>query len=88
MLFSIFIIIASTLLSVVLSFFPTSTGYSTTVSSGIQSLAGYLYIFNNLIAIDVLFSCLVIYLTFEIILIGIQLIRWFIRFIPFFGNRV
>lgn len=88
MILSIFILIASVLLSSIIFFFPESTGLSTTATNSIQSLANYLYIFNNILAIDTLFSCLLIYLSFELILLGIQLIRWFIRFIPFFGSKI
>jgi hypothetical protein len=88
MIFSLFIVIGSTILAGVLSIFPTSTGVSSTVTTGMQTVSQYLYIFNNLIAIDTLFSAIIIYITFEIVLLGIQMIRWFIRFIPFFGNRV
>jgi hypothetical protein len=88
MIFSLFILVGSTILAGILAFFPASDGVSETVTNGISTIANYMYVFNGIFAMDVLFSCLLIYLSFELVLLGIQMVRWFLRFIPFFGNKV
>jgi hypothetical protein len=82
MIFSFFIILASSIAAALVAFFPTSTGYSSTVTTNMQTLASSAYVFNGLFPLDHIFSIILLMLALEIILLSFNIIRWLINIIP------
>jgi len=83
MIFSVFISLGAGLLATIVAFLPSSTGLSPRVMEGMDGLLQYLYVFDKMIAIDVLWFSIGILMTFELIVIGFHMIRWVIGMIPF-----
>ena len=88
MIFSIFIVVGASMVAAVVSLLPTSSGLSSSIITQIEGLATSVYVLNEIVAIDALWTSLVIIFAYELILLGFTTVRWFIRMTPLVGNRV
>ena len=88
MISGLLIVIAGTLFGTIVALFPDAGTVSSEAQAAISNLANYTHLFNQIIAIDSLWDCLVIMVLFEISLLVITLIRYGLRLIPFFGHNI
>jgi len=87
MISSAFIYLAYYVLALVVGFFPTSTGFSTDVTTAFSTFGGYVKILNTLLPISTMASVLVILMSVELIVFGFKSFKWIISHIPFVGGR-
>jgi len=86
MIFSILLIVATSIFTFIVSLFPTGDPVPEQVGDAIAYVVNPLFFFDGIINMDVLFTCVLIALSFELILATIAFGRWVIGFIPFFKN--
>lgn len=67
--------------------FPASQGLPDGALTSIQSLASSVLVFNEIIALDVLWTCIKLIIYFDVLLLGINLVRYGLRLTPFVGNK-
>jgi len=86
MIISGLIYIATVVLQLILSIFPTSQGLPTEVTSPIPQLSGYVGILDPLVPISTLAQALSILLLFVLTLFTFNAVIWLYGNIPFFRN--
>jgi hypothetical protein len=88
MLIDIFIVIGASIVAMVASFFPESDGVSLEALEAIESLAASIYVFNDIIAVDVLWDMVVLIFQIEIVIVTLHILRWMVRQTPMVGDKV
>lgn len=67
--------------------FPISTGFSTEFTDAIAGLSPYLSLANNFFPVGVLFNCLTLVISLQVLIYGFQFARWALSHVPFIGGK-
>jgi len=86
MITSAFIYLATTILSLILAVFPSSTGLPTEFTSAITTLTGYVGILDPLVPIATLSQAVGIILLYEAVIFTFRGTVWTYQRIPFIGK--
>jgi len=78
---------AYSVLDWIISLFPVSTGFPSSVSTAMQGLGGYISILNPLVPFDILAWCVGLAFTIELAVFGFKTVKWIISHIPAIGGR-
>lgn len=76
-----------TLISGLISIFPTGTGFPTGFHTAVTNLGGYLHILDPLVPISTLLTCLTLVFTVEIAIFGFKTFKWIFGHVPFIGGK-
>lgn len=88
MLIDIALFVVSSFFSIIAIFLPNAEALSPEVLSSMATLGTYIFMMNQLIAIDTLFAAIAIVIVFEVTLAGVNLARWIVRSTPFLNSRI
>jgi len=67
--------------------FPLSEGFPQEAHTAMVSLAGYFGMFDALIPMGTLLTCLTLIFTIEIAVFGFRSLKWLLSHLPFIGGR-
>lgn len=87
MIFTALINLAYYVASAIIYVFPDSAGFPTEAFTAVQSLGQYLHIFDPLVPISTLLTCVTLILTIEIVIWSFKALRWVISHIPYVGGH-
>lgn len=74
-------------ISGVINLLPTSTGFPSDVHTAMSGLGGYMAIWNPLVPVATMLTCLGIVFSVEIAVFGFKTVKWLISHIPFIGGK-
>lgn len=83
----LFILLATYIMTLFVSLFPDSTGFSNTVHSAATTLGAGVGVLNPLVPIDQLVAILGLIITIEIAIFGFKTFKWVISHIPWVGGK-
>jgi len=86
MIITALISLASVIIGLVISVFPTSTGLPTEVTAAITTLSGYVGILDPLVPISTLAQALSVILLYELTIFTFRGTLWVYSKIPFLGK--
>lgn len=87
MITSIFLSIAFFIISFLLSIFPTSTGFSSEVTTAINQIGGYTAIIDTLVPMNTLGQIFLLVIVFELTVFAWKGLRFIISYMPIIGGR-
>lgn len=87
MITSFFITIAYYVLSLIISIFPSSTGFPSDVDTAVSSIGGYLGILDPLVPISTMLTILTLIITFELTVFAFKGMKWLFSHVPFIGGK-
>lgn len=79
--------IAFTVLSWIISIFPTSTGFSTDVTTAFTTIGGYVGMWTGLLPMSILATAIGIVFSVEIIIFLFKTVKWIASHIPWIGGK-
>lgn len=87
MITSIFITLAFSVLSWVIGILPDSSGFPADATTAFQSLGGYLGIWDPILPIATLATCVGLVFAVELGIFAFKSVKWIISHIPWIGGR-
>lgn len=87
MIFNALLFIASKIVTWILSLFPISTGYPSSVFDIAQTVGSYLYTFDFVLPISTLYTCFFLFLSVQLSIYAFKSAKWIISHIPWIGGR-
>jgi len=67
--------------------FPVSAGFPPEAHAAVQYIGGYFGMFDPLIPLSTLLTCITLIFTVEIGIYGFRTLKWVISHLPFIGGR-
>jgi len=87
MISTAFIEIALFIVNLILSIFPTSTGFPSSFDTAINQISGYIGILSPIVPISTLATLLGLIITFEIAIFTFNALKWIFSHVPLIGGR-
>jgi len=87
MITNIFLGIITWILNILLSIFPTSSGFSSETITAFQTVGGYTTIINTIVPMNTLGQILGLVIAYEILLFTFRGVRFIIGYIPLIGGK-
>jgi len=86
MISTAFVYLAYYLLTILLTVFPSSTGFPPEIATAVTQVGGYTAIINAVFPLDVLSDVVIAVITFELIIFAFKTIRFVFGYVPLVGK--
>jgi len=87
MIVSAFLNIINFFFELIVSVFPSGTGFPASVHSSAQMVGGYVGILDPIFPIDTLYQVITLVIVIEIAILGFKSLKWLMSHIPLVGGR-